>query len=428
MDENAIMRDSSVASADPDLSASRQTSQPAQDASSWSGGSTGLGTFEFASAPSDVSIPSFDPAIAAFADLSFRQPSAPFMMDDQSEAFPAMDSHDKKRVKVDSDTPALDSIDYWISFDDDLDKMGSFEIDYSKRPDLLCQNRSDMHSQMTPGLGSGLYSTATAPFREEDFFDDSAFDQILSDDEDMFESTTDIKPQLTTPHLGHVSQPQASAQSSAALFSRTQGFETFPSSSRLTPAVKTEPRQRPMGCGIGAPAPNHDEQRRLLEEALSAGKLPGALIPPNGFGIGFGAGMGGYKPPQDLEKKASGSRGQPSGGGPATSSMNVKDGKEGRDGEGSDEQELKKQTKKASTAARPTASRKSTSSAPTPKVRSADRIAHNDVERKYRTNLKDKIAELRAAVPALHTCGANPDGDSEGGSAGGLQGGNKISK
>lgn len=135
------MRDSSVASADPDLSASRQTSQPAQDASSWSGGSTGLGTFEFASAPSDVSIPSFDPALAAFADLSFRQPSAPFMMDDQSEAFPATDSHDKKRVKVDSDTPALDSIDYWISFDDDLDKMGSFEIDYSKRPDLLCQNR-----------------------------------------------------------------------------------------------------------------------------------------------------------------------------------------------------------------------------------------------------------------------------------------------
>lgn len=32
-----------------------------------------------------------------------------------------------------------------------------------------------------------------------------------------------------------------------------------------------------------------------------------------------------------------------------------------------------------------------------------DRTAHNDIERKYRTNLKDKIAELREAVPALHT-------------------------
>lgn len=59
----------------------------------------------------------------------------------QSDAFQGRDLHDKKRMKVESDTPALDSIDYWISFDDDLDKMGSFEIDYSKRPDLLSQNR-----------------------------------------------------------------------------------------------------------------------------------------------------------------------------------------------------------------------------------------------------------------------------------------------
>jgi hypothetical protein len=35
------------------------------------------------------------------------------------------------------------------------------------------------------------------------------------------------------------------------------------------------------------------------------------------------------------------------------------------------------------------------------KAKSGDRTAHNDIERKYRTNLKDKIAELRDAVPAL---------------------------
>lgn len=48
------------------------------------------------------------------------------------------DKHDSKRVKSDfeSDTPALDSIDYWIQFDDeDIDKWGSFEIDFSKRND-----------------------------------------------------------------------------------------------------------------------------------------------------------------------------------------------------------------------------------------------------------------------------------------------------
>lgn len=35
--------------------------------------------------------------------------------------------------------------------------------------------------------------------------------------------------------------------------------------------------------------------------------------------------------------------------------------------------------------------------------RTSDRTTHNDVERKYRMNLKDKIAELRAAIPALQT-------------------------
>ncbi|KAG5950316.1 hypothetical protein E4U53_005265 [Claviceps sorghi] len=412
MDENA-MRDSSVSSADPDQSSSRQTSQPAQDASSWSGASTGLGAFDFTSAPSNVSTASFDPAIAAFADLSFTQPSTAFMLDGQSEAFQAKDSHDKKRMKVDSDTPALDSIDYWISFDDDLDKMGSFEIDYSKRPDLLCQNRPDMSSQMTPGLGSGLYSTATAPFREEDFFDDSAFEQVLSDDEDMFEPTGDVNNKPAP--LRDFPETQTSTKNSASLFSRSDGMGAFRSGSRLASAIKDEPGQ--MGCGTGAPTPQYDEQRRLLEEALNAGKLPGALLPPNGFGIGFGAGMGGCKLPRGPDKKTSSPRGQLAGG--HAKSMS------GKDSDMLDEAELKKQTKKAPTA-RPTASRKSTSSLPTPKVRSADRIAHNDVERKYRTNLKDKIAELRAAVPALQTCGA--DADSEGGSAGGQPGGNKISK
>ncbi len=45
------------------------------------------------------------------------------------------------------------------------------------------------------------------------------------------------------------------------------------------------------------------------------------------------------------------------------------------------------------------------------RAKSGDRTTHNDVERKYRTNLKDRIAELRAAVPALQ---AQQDVESDG--------------
>ena len=45
--------------------------------------------------------------------------------------------------------------------------------------------------------------------------------------------------------------------------------------------------------------------------------------------------------------------------------------------------------------------------------RTSDRTTHNDVERKYRMNLKDKIAELRAAIPALQT-GSEGEGSDPG--------------
>ena len=46
------------------------------------------------------------------------------------------------------------------------------------------------------------------------------------------------------------------------------------------------------------------------------------------------------------------------------------------------------------------------------KGKSADRSAHNVIEKKYRTNLRDKIAELRSAVPSLHN--TSEDGAEDG--------------
>ncbi|CAK7245837.1 MAG: hypothetical protein STHCBS139747_007439 [Sporothrix thermara] len=64
------------------------------------------------------------------------------------------------------------------------------------------------------------------------------------------------------------------------------------------------------------------------------------------------------------------------------------------------------------------------------KPKSADRTAHNDIERKYRTNLKDRIAELRDAVPSLRTIPENSvdDGDGEGEGSNQAGRGPKVSK
>lgn len=273
-----------------------------------------------------------------------------------------------------------------------------------------------MASDSIPGLGSGLYSTSTAPFREEDFFDDSAFEQALSDDEEMFESTTKLGEKM--PQLDNTSLSQQSINSDLPLFNKPQGSDKFQPGLRLASTVKDIPRQMRRSVCPQVPEPDIDEQRRFLEEALNSGRIPGALIPPNGFGIGFGAGMG-CRPPQEFETRSLSPKSKPDERpGKSKSANNT------RNGDTSDEPESKKPAKRGSAARASTSKKPSTAGAP--KARSADRIAHNDVERKYRTNLKDKIAELRAAVPALHASGG--DGDSEGGSAGGQQSGAKISK
>lgn len=274
-----------------------------------------------------------------------------------------------------------------------------------------------MASDSTPGLGSGLYSTSTAPFREEDFFDDSAFEQVLSDDEEMFESTA--KPYQKTTQLEDASASQQSLNSDSALFNRSQGSDKFQPGLRFAPTVKNAPRQMRRSVGAQGSEMDIEEQKRFLEEAISSGRIPGALIPPNGFGIGFGAGMG-CRPPQEFEHQPLSPSSKPGEGqGKSRSTASA------RNSEASEEPESKRPTKRAaSTTTKASGSRKP-SSAGAPKVRSADRIAHNDVERKYRTNLKDKIAELRAAVPALHTSGGD---DSEDGTASGTQSNAKISK
>ncbi|KAI1827261.1 helix-loop-helix DNA-binding domain-containing protein [Xylaria intraflava] len=59
------------------------------------------------------------------------------------------------------------------------------------------------------------------------------------------------------------------------------------------------------------------------------------------------------------------------------------------------------------------------------KPKNGERTAHNDIERKYRTNLKDKISELRDAIPSLR---AIPEDDDANAPAGSSRTAPKVSK
>lgn len=260
-----------------------------------------------------------------------------------------------------------------------------------------------------PGLGSGLYSTAMAPFRAEDFIDDAAFDQALSDDEDMFDSA----------HLGEqLSEMEALAPPppppEKSLYAAPQTWDRTLSGQRLDPTTDEAPRQTRRGIWDALPRGTNqvlspDEQRRLLEIALNSGRMPGSFIPPNGFGIGFGAGLG-ARPPAEFEKRSQGSS--------STETERQSTPRADEPQDRAHRQGKKPAASKAGSSKRPSAPEAG-------KPKSADRVAHNDVERKYRTNLKVKIAELRDAVPALHSPGQ--EAESEGGGSS-HQGAPKVSK
>lgn len=267
-----------------------------------------------------------------------------------------------------------------------------------------------------PGLGSGLYSTAMAPFREEDFIDDAAFDQALSDDEDVFDSAntadqvSEMESMAPPPHPP--SRPPPPPQAGKNPYASPPTWSRPDAGARQGPLVDdmARPMRRDIWDTLPARGTNQvlspDEQRRLLEIAFNSGRMPGSFIPPNGFGIGFGAGLG-ARPPAEFEKRSSVSAERPS-----TKSSGASKGDEAHD-------RAQKQPSRKSTAAKAGGSKK-----PGEKPKSADRMAHNDVERKYRTNLKVKIAELRDAVPALQSP-SHEGNDSDGN---GHQGAPKVSK
>ncbi|KAF9876069.1 helix-loop-helix DNA-binding domain-containing protein [Colletotrichum karsti] len=311
------------------------------------------------------------------------------------------DGHERKRTKVDPEAAALESVDYWIQFDDDEEQKlgGSFEIDFSKRRHPTqnysrppAANRLNPMST-TPGLGAGLYTNPV--FKPEDFMDDTALDNALSEDEDVLESMN------LGDQLGKIdSQPPSEVPPREGLYSTPLSWEKPAPGLRMNPLFGMGGMGGGM-AGMGAPMLD-PEQRRLLAIALNTGRSSSTSI-GSGMGFGVGADLGPeFASLENFDAHM------------ATASMNDLT----RGPEDPDLQHNKGKEKEKAPAQRPAVSRTTTaatgvSEKSKDKGKGGDRTAHNDIERKYRTNLKDRISELRDAVPSLRSIPEDGGEDAE---------------
>ncbi|KAK2004971.1 helix-loop-helix DNA-binding domain-containing protein [Colletotrichum falcatum] len=325
------------------------------------------------------------------------------------------DGHARKRTKVDSEAAALESVDYWIQFDDDEEQKlgGSFEIDFSRRsnptPNYRPRPAANRLNPMstTPGLGAGLYTNPV--FKPEDFMDDTALDNALSDDDDFFESMN------LGEQLGKIdSQPPQEVPPREGLYSTPLSWE------KPAPGLRMNPLFGMGGLG-GMCAPMLDpEQRRLLAIALNTGGRSSTTSLGSGMGLGLGADLGPeFASLENFDANMAARNPKDATKGPKQSSLDKGKQKE------------KDTAKEETQSQRPQVSRTNTnatgiSEKSRDKLKTGDRTAHNDIERKYRTNLKDRISELRDAVPSLRSIPEEGGEDAE--ADGQSQRGPKVSK
>ena len=132
----------------------------------------------------------------------------------------------------------------------------------------------------TPGLGTGLYTTANPSFfRAEDFIvDDSALDNALSEDEDGPDSLN-LVDQLSKIDTA----PPTDVPPREGLYSTPLSWE------KPQPGLQSDPLLS--SFNPGSPLLSDMEQQNLLAIALNTNRPPPANFGP-GFGTGYGFGYG----------------------------------------------------------------------------------------------------------------------------------------
>ncbi|KAL2162073.1 hypothetical protein VTH06DRAFT_7858 [Thermothelomyces fergusii] len=268
------------------------------------------------------------------------------------------DGHERKRsrLSMDGDSP-LESVDYWLNFDKDDGLPSVSETVGPRRLDL------DSNNEITTAGGASESIPAPSANDADEFLDDSAIDNALSDDDGF--SSINLTDQLSKVETA----PPQEVPPREGLYSTPLSWE------RPQPGIRMDRL-----VGLNATSLNEAEQRRLIAIAMNPGSRMGGLgsninfnftgmntTMPMLFGAALGGGISTTQGPKPVSPP------QP----PAPQPRAVQSTAPKKQASGGEKSKEKPKT--------------------------GERAAHNDIERKYRTNLKDKIAELRNAIPSLRT-------------------------